>query len=209
MGIRTIGDLAHADRPCIVAALGKLGGQLHDAANGIDPSPVRLFTDKREVKSVGNGMTFREDLSTRDAVHNGLLYLTEPLAARLRAHDLLCEAIQVTVKFPSLQTVSHQRKLPRPTAVTSELYQSALSVLHDCWSEGTPLRSITVTACRVTAEDTPEQLDLFDTDASPRHEKRKTLDTTVDGLRDRFGGGAVKRCAVLHQSGGPVPEKEK
>ena len=199
MGIHTIGDLANADRACVVAALGKLGGQLHDSANGIDPSPVRSFSDKRVVKSVGNGMTFRKDLTTTEEVYRGLLYLAEPVAARLRAHDLWCEAIQVTVKYPSLKTASLQRKLRYPTCSTVDLYEGAVEVMNALWEGRTPLRSITITACRVSSEATPEQLDLFgDETDEGRRDKRAVLDSAVDTLRGRFGENAVKRCRILH-----------
>jgi DNA polymerase-4 len=206
MGIRTIGDLAHSDRACVVAAIGKLGGQLHDYANGIDPTPVRLFTDKREMKSCGNGMTFPQDLTTEDQVRNGLLYLTEPVAARLRSHGLFCKTVHVTVKYPSLKTVSHQRTLAAPTAVTADLYQAALQALHDCWQVGTAVRSLTVTACNLCDDEQPEQLNLF-AESDGKHERQVTLDSAVDSLRDRFGNEAVKRCAILRTTGGQTHEK--
>lgn len=201
MGITTIGGLARADRACIVAALGKIGGQLHDVANGQDTAPVRRFTDKREIKSCGNGMTFPQDLTTAEQLHNGLLYLVEPVAARLRSHGMYSKTVHVTVKYPSLKTVSHQRTLSRPTSVTAELYKAALAALHDCWREGTPVRSVTVTACNLSEDKAPEQLDLFAQDSDHR-QKQETLDATVDTLRDRFGKAAVKRCAILHERAG-------
>lgn len=206
MGIKTIGELAHADRACVVSALGKLGGQLHDYANGYDPSPVRLFTDKREIKSCGNGTTFPQDLETIEQLHSGLLYLVEPVAARLRSHGLQCKTVHVTVKLPSLKTISHQRTLPHPTSVTSELYDGALLALRECWKEGTPVRSLTVTAAKLCEGEEPQQLDLFEND-DKKHERLMTLDTTVDALRDRFGKEAVKRLAILHKENGHPHEK--
>ncbi len=206
MGIRTIGDLASSDRACVVSALGKLGGQLHDYACGYDPTPVRLFTDKREIKSCGNGITFPQDLATTEQLHNGLLYLVEPVAARLRSHGLQCKTVHITVKFPSLKTVTHQRTLSHPTSVTAELYEGVLLALHDCWNEGTPVRSLTVTASKLCEEEEPEQINLFDTD-DDKHDKRLTIDTTVDALRNRFGKQAVKRLAILHQENGHPHEK--
>lgn len=206
MGIKTIGDLARADRACVVSALGKLGDQLYDYANGYDPSPVRLFTDKREIKSCGNGTTFPRDLETIEQLHNGLLYLVEPVAARLRSHGLQCKTVHVTIKLPSLKTVSHQRTLSRPTSVTSELYEGTLVALHECWKEGTPVRSLTVTATKLSEGEAPQQLDLFESNHE-KHERRVVLDATVDALRDRFGKQAVKRLAILHKDNSQPHEK--
>ena len=198
MGIKTIGDLAAADKACVKAALGKIGAQLHDYANGIDPSPVRLFTDKRAAKSVGNGMTFRHDLVDQKAVENAVLFLTEPVAARLRAAHQFCATVQLTLKYPSLQIVTRSRTLETPTAVTSELYAGVLGLLHEYWRVGTPLRSITVTAANLQTEEPTAQLCLFDEDNDTRHERRETLDNAVDTLNQRFGKSAVQRCAVLN-----------
>lgn len=197
MGIRTIGDLAAADRGCLMAALGKAGGQLYDYANGNDPSPVRLFTDRAEAKSVGNGMTFRHDLTEEEELLQGLLYLAEPVAAKLRAAGQLCHTVQITIKYPSLKTVSRQRVLSRPTALFSEFYEEASALLRDCWTAGTPVRSLTVTACRLEREGEGEQLCLFDTAQDRDRERLEALDSVVDGLRSRYGDASVKRCSVL------------
>ncbi len=197
MGIRTIGELAAADRACLVAALGKVGGQLHDGANGIDPSPVRLFGDRPDAKSVGNGMTFRGDLETEDELHRGLLFLIEPIAARLRRAGQRCRVVQLTIKYPSLKTVSRQRTMSRATDLVPELYREAQLLLHECWQNGTPVRSLTVTACHLEKESEGEQMCLFETEESHDRERLGRLESVVDTLRERYGTDSVKRCSVL------------
>ncbi len=196
MGIHTIGDLAAADRGCLVAALGKLGGTLSDSANALDTEPVRLFTEKRQVKSVGNGMTFPRDLCGREEVRNGLLYVTEPVAARLRAHGLYCHTVQLTVKYPSLKTVVRQRPLPHPTRLVGDLLEGAWELLQECWQEGAPLRSLTVTASRLS-ETAEEQLCFFAEETPDIREKQEGLEDTVQQLREKYGKTSVKRCAVM------------
>lgn len=200
MGIRTIGDLAVSDRGCLISALGKLGGSLHDSANALDNSSVRLFGDKREVKSVGNGMTFRQDLSAPEEVRNGLLYVTEPVAARLRAQGLFCRTVQLTVKFPSLKVVVRQRPLSHPTRLVFDLLDGAWALLADCWQPGTPIRSLTVTASRLSA-DADEQLCLFEEEAPASRERREKLEDAVEQLRHKYGKSSVRRCAVMEFTG--------
>lgn len=206
MGIRTIGELAAADRGCLVAALGKSGGQLHDYANGNDPSPVRLFTDRPDAKSVGNGMTFRHDLETEEELLRGLMYLAEPVAAKLRAAGQQCHTVQLTLKYPSLKTLSRQRVLSRPTSLLSEFYEEAAALLRDCWKPGTPVRSLTVTACRLEKDAEGEQLCLFDMADDRDRDRMEALESAVDSLRGRYGHMSVQRCAVL--GGAPdTPDK--
>ncbi len=207
MGIYTIGDLAAADRACLVATLGKSGGQLYDGANGVDPSPVRLFNDRPDAKSVGNGMTFRGDLETEDELRRGLLYLIEPVAARLRRAGQRCQTLQLTVKFPSLKSVTRQRTVERPTDLVAELYREAVLLLHECWHSGTAVRSLTVSACRLESGDGGEQLCLFDTEARQERERLGKLESVVDTLRERYGTDSIRRCAVLN--GAPEAENSE
>lgn len=196
MGIKTIGDLAQTRREYVVAALGKLGGKLHDAANGLDDEAVRRFDDKREVKSIGNGMTFRYDLSSAEEVRNGLLYVTEPVCARLRRHEMFCKTVHLTVKYPSLKTVTRQKTFSHPTRVVTDLLDGAWELLQECWRPGTPVRSLTVTAGNLTC--TPdEQMCLFSDDSPEQRERRERLEGAVDGLRRKYGKESVKRLGVM------------
>ena len=196
MGITTIGELAATERALLLSALGKLGGTLYDSANGLDRDPVRRFDDKREVKSVGNGRTFPHDLSSAEELRNGLLYVTEPVTARLRAHDLFCQSVQLTVKYPSLKVVTRQKTLSHPTRLTSELLNGAWSLLQECWQSGTPVRSLTVTAGKLT-RDVDEQLCLFEDEAPENRERLEQLEDTVDKLRQKYGTASVRRLGVM------------
>lgn len=197
IGIYTVGDLAAADRQCLVALLGKSGGQLVDYANGRDFSPVRLFTDHEEAKSIGNGMTFHHDLTEKETLLQGLLYLSDPVVSKLRASGRQCRTVRLSLKYPSLKTASFQRRLARPTALLSEFYAEAAALLNENWKAGTPVRSLTVTACQLETPDAAEQLSLFAVQNTAAREQAEKLETAVDSLRKRFGEPAVKRCSVL------------
>lgn len=77
MGIRTIGEAAKADEEALAAALGKAGRQLSRYARGLEDSPVRPAGQPREIKTVGNGMTFRRDLTAPEEVRAGLQALAD------------------------------------------------------------------------------------------------------------------------------------
>ena len=61
--MRTIGDLARLDRELLEKKLGKQGAALSLYANGLDKSPVRSVYEEREVKSIGNSITFKRNLT--------------------------------------------------------------------------------------------------------------------------------------------------
>ena len=69
--ISTIGDLARKPREQIAHLLGKSGEALWDNANGLDCDPVLPYGECEQVKSVGNGMTFRRDLLSETEIRQG------------------------------------------------------------------------------------------------------------------------------------------
>ena len=84
-GIETIGQLAHADRAMLEEVMGKQGAQLHDHAWGRGDNPVRPAGDRPPPKSIGNGMTFRHNLTNWDEIRSGLDLLCDSVAVRLAA----------------------------------------------------------------------------------------------------------------------------
>ena len=119
-GVRTIGQLAACDRAVLERLMGKLGTRLHDYANGLDEDPVRARCDQEPVKSVGNGLTFPEDLTTRDQVQTGISLLADAVASRLRQYGLYAGGVQVTVRDPAFHDRSRQVQLSAPTHLIRE-----------------------------------------------------------------------------------------
>lgn len=83
-GIRTIGDLAAVSLSYAQTLLGKKSGkQLHDYANGIDPSPV--LAEPEEAKGYSVSTTLAQDVTDADTAHKILLELADSVTARMRA----------------------------------------------------------------------------------------------------------------------------
>ncbi len=198
LGIYTIGDLARAEPSLLLARLGKIGGVLSTYARGEDQSPVTsIYDEPEEPKSVGNGMTFRRDLSGEDDLRIGVLYLADSVAARLRRHGLRCRTVAVTVKDPKFHTVSKQKILPRSTDLAKTIAEASLELIRSCWNPSSPIRSITITASRFH-ESGGDQLSLFQSAEEIKDPgKRERLEQTVDQVRSRYGRSAVSFGRIL------------
>ena len=197
IGISTIGELAKADRKSLELALGKLGDQLLVYANGEDKSPVHRTDEKREVKSVGNGMTFPTDLYTEEEIRPCVLALADSVASRLRRHGLRGRVVQVTIRTPDFRDIQRQRLLDTPTCVAQEIASQAMELIHLARKKNEPIRMITVTAASVTDAECGEQLNLFETGRSERREKQERAERAMDHIRSKFGNGAVAFGAEL------------
>ena len=191
-GAHTIGDLAALDAGLPEQLLGKLGRQLWEYANGLDRSPVRPQHVKEPVKSVGNSSTFREDLTSRAQVRQGMAMLCDSVATRLRQQSLYCGAVSVSVKDPSFHTVSRQKHLGRSTHLAHELLETAMELIDKVWKPPAPVRLLNVTALALTdCLETYEQASLFAPQQSRENEKRERLELTMDAIRKKYGGGAI------------------
>ena len=200
-GVETIGQLAACKPESLEALLGKMGLQLHDYANGLDRSPVRSRYDAEPVKSVGNGTTFPQNLTTRAQVQAGIAVLADSVATRLRRHGLYAGGLQVTVRDPQFRDRSRQCQLPSPTHLIRELTETAMALTEQLWKPPAPIRALTVTALHLVPEaEAYEQTDLFT--AAPGKEKLEKLEGAVDQIRKKYGGGAIV-------FGAAQPEKEE
>ncbi len=196
MYIRTIGELARADRAFVAARLGKMGEMIHDYACGLDDSPVAHYGDRREVKSVGNGITFPHDLVGYDEIHTGVVLLADTVASRLRRSGRYATVVQVTMKSPSLHSVQRQMGV-RATDLARDLVAASMQLIRQHWGENAPLRMLTITASSLIDERQSEQLSLFE-DTSDDYERQSRIAGAMDSIRGRFGSDAIGPAATMH-----------
>lgn len=188
--IHTIGDLAFADTRMLERLLGKQGPLLRSYARGEDDSPVRRYDQRNKIKSVGNGITFRRNLTGEDDILTALTRLSDTVAGRLRKYQLKAGGVKVDIKDTQLKTISRQTQLTRPTNLADELRRTAMELIRSFWPSQKPIRLITLTAISLCDEAGEEQLSLFREENAAR-EKTESVERTMDAIRSRFGDSAI------------------
>ena len=197
-GIRTIGELGHADPKLLASLLGeKMSRQAYRYANGIDDSPVRA--EPEIPKGFSNEVTLEEDVVRDEQAHAVLLSLADCVSARLRDEGYKAQGISVTVRYLNFQKRSHQCMLERATHSSRTVYETSKKLLSELWADHRPLRLMGIAATNLLGKDEPEegQLSLFGEEDSAAGRKNEKLDQALDSLRRRFGSGAVKRGASM------------
>lgn len=197
--IETIGDLAQSSREYLHELLGKGGEQLWIYSNGLDDSPVRLYGEHDEVKSISKGMTFRRDLITEEEVKTGISVLADDIAMQMRRQDLCCSVVQVQIKTPQLTSISRQITLDHHTCLQHELIEVAMQLIKTHWRIGpsAPIRALTIGATGLSPQDKiVEQLSLFDLVGSndkqkANRKKQEKLEAAVDLLRRKHGNKTI------------------
>ena len=195
IGVHTIGQLAAIDRAILANRLGKHGHVLYTYVHGLDEEQVRRTADIDEMKSIGNSMTYRRNLTTPNDVTLGLRMLSESVAYRLRKHGRKCCGVQIAIKDPEFKIIDRQKQLEQPTHLTKPIYEAALELALRAWKAGDPIRLLSVTAVNLVEEDQGGQLSLF---GEVRDDSRQeALEQSKDKLRGRYGKMVIKPASAL------------
>lgn len=193
LNIRTIGELAAADERTLTERFGVYGAWMKRAAHGFDDSPVQPLSEA--AKSIGHTTTLPADLTEREQYRRVLLNLADQTTRRLRRQGMMCATVQITIRDPSMKTITRAAGLPVPTEAADDVFKAACRLMDDNWRAGEPVRLLGVTLQNLSPkQDTAVQLDLFSFEEAPKRDK---LVGVMDRLRDKFGESAVLTAGML------------
>jgi DNA polymerase-4 len=189
LGLRTVGDVAHAPVEMLRRAIGDAGAErLHELSWARDP---RAVTPGREEKSIGHETTFETDRTDAGELHRVLLQLADGVGQRLRRAGVLGRTVSIKLRFADFTTITRSRTLGEPTDVSRRIYEAARELYEQANSSARPVRLIGVRAEQLVG-DGGSALGLWDDD-----EDWREAEQTVDAIAERFGAGAVRPAALL------------
>ncbi len=194
-GIHTVGDLAKTDSKWLRLVFGVVGEDMWRYTNGYDSSRVMPDNYKREVKSIGHGVTCREDLINDEEVWLAFLGLSQDVSRRLKSEKLMASSVQISVRDTMLITKQYQCENPFPTQSATDIAKNALKLFKENYPWRNNVRALSIRAINLMNEDAPLQLDL--SGEYKRWDKQKLIDDTVLSLRERFGKDAAFNCCSM------------
>ncbi len=186
MGLRTIGDVAKANRKMLEKRLGSLGEHIWNLANGRDDREV---IPDHDIKSVGNERTLEKDVRGKRNIRPILRRLGEQVARRLRKKRLKAAGVRVKLKTSSFKLLTRQAPIQPPSDSAKELLLVADRLL-DQFSLDYPMRLVGIAGFDLVEGDAPVQQELFKNESAERNRK---LDRTLDDIMERFGNDVLKR----------------
>jgi len=165
------------------------GRWLYRRMRGLDSSRV----DPREPrKSISSERTFFQDLKSDEDLERMLLRLCRSVTHTLRKASLRARTITVKLRDGDFKTRSRSRTVMEPLETEGATYQIARELLADLrMQRRTPARLLGVGLTNLGSGDDPVQFGLFEEKLRLEGHRERTLDHVVDGLRKRFGDGAV------------------
>ena len=188
MKVTTIGDLAKTDVKQL-KRFGKLGDDLHRRANAIDDRPV---VTEREVKSISKEITYARDERDAEVLMRTLRKMSDGVGYQLRKKEVSGRTVTLKLRWSDFTTITRQMTLTEPTDNDDEIYASALTLLNNYWPRGRPVRLIGVGVSGL--EEPRHQLSLWEDDSD---ERKRLLQQTLDGLREKFGTDIIQRGSLI------------
>ena len=180
MGVRRIRTLSQIPPRLLQQEFGKSGLSLWEKANAIDDSPVVPYCEK---KSISTERTFQVDTTNMIQLKGQLTKMVLKLSFELRAARKLTACISIKIRYTDFNTYTLQKKIPH-TASDKILLLYAQQLFEKLYQRRQLIRLIGVKFSHLVQgnyqtqlfEDTPEEIGLLQ---------------AMDGIRQRFGAGAV------------------
>ncbi len=183
MGVSDIRTLSMIPPEMMLQVMGKNGIVLWKKANGIDPSPVVQYSER---KSISTERTFERDTTDVQALRRLLISMVEKIAFELRKKHKLTGCLTVKIRYANFDTHSLQKHLPY-TSFDHILIDTALELFKRLYSRRMLIRLIGVRFSHLVGGH--QQLDLFE-DAP----EMVSLYQALDSIRLRYGKKAVQRA---------------
>ncbi len=200
LGLRTVGDIAHAPLATLQHNLGAVGSHLSALAWGHDHRTVTPHTPD---KSIGAEETFSTDVSDPDVIRRELLRLSERTARSLREAGCVARTVTVKLRLANFTTITRSRTLPEPTDLARKIYAIACA-LHEGsgLDRQARLRLVGVRATGLApAAAAATQLAFGDRPTGWREAEQ-----AMDRIAARFGTGTVRPAALVEDdAGGGAP----
>lgn len=113
LGVTTIGALAATAPETLQQQFGEAHGRyLHEAAHGIDESPLITAWEPR---SLSRQLTFQRDISDKRVIAKQLKTLVVTVLGDAREEGYRAKTVTVRIRFADFETLSRQLTLPRPS----------------------------------------------------------------------------------------------
>lgn len=189
LGLVSLADVAAADPSWLRSELGSMGRRFWELAQGLDSREVSAF---REAHGLSSERTLESDISSHREIEAYLRSAADTVAQRLRRRRTRARGVRIKLKTTDFRIITRQRLLPTPTDVAADLFATAAPLLAGLKETG-PFRLVGLGAFALDARHGPEgQLPLA-IDAG----RARQLESTIDGVKARFGAGAVQRASDL------------
>lgn len=186
MGVVQIQTLQDMPVDVLQRVFGKSGKEMWKKANGIDPSPVTPFHER---KSISTERTFDRDTIDLHKLNDLLVAMTENLAYQLRRGNKLTACVAVKIRYADFNTHSLQRHIPY-TSADHQLLPVVRELFQKLYNRRVRVRLIGIRLSHLVGGG--HQMNLFEDS-----EELIQLYQAMDRVRKRYGDRAILRASGM------------
>ncbi len=198
MGLRTIKDLALSDRDYLISKLGKMGGEIHLLANGIDMSPVAPHCEG-DMKSIGRSVTLSHDTTDIEFAKSVLLELSDDVGMSARKYKKKGHTVQIVIKYSDFKSITRQMSVP-PTCLVKDIYTAGVHLLKANWNRN-PVRLLGISLSGFDKNHESKQISLFELPKSDNemtsNNKIDSLENAIHNIRQKYGSSIIKPGTLM------------
>lgn len=200
MGIFDFKTLRKVPLPMLFLSFKSYGEILYNMARGIDYSHIIPFYQKEEVKSVGHRHTLDHDTDKPEGIKQVLLKLTELIARRLRAKNLLGKTIHCWYRQaynPDYLNNGHifagdgMQVTINYTNDGLDIFKASWKIFLNLWNKE-KIRMIGVSVSNLKSQ-TPHNLNLL-----PEVNKQEIITQALDKINNKYGEFTLQRGILLN-----------
>ena len=190
MGLRHVKTIQGMPVRMMKAAMGLSGVTLWNKCQGIDPTPVIPYHER---KSIGIERTFEKDTIDVIKLNSLVVAMAENLAFQLRNGNKLTSCVTVKLRYADLNLHTKRRRIPY-TACDDTLIKIAKELFASVYDRRLLVRLVGVQYSHLVGgghqinflEDTEEKCNLYQ---------------AMDLIRIRYGQDAIKRVVAMGSKG--------
>lgn len=203
LGIRRVQTIQEMPVEVMEKAFGKNGVMMWKKANGIDPSPIIPYSER---KSISTERTFDRDTIDVQRLKGLLVAMAENLAFQLRRGQKLTACVTVKIRYSDFNTYTLQSRIPY-TSADHVLIAKAEELFQKLYNKRLLVRLIGLRYSHLV--NGGHQINLFDDSNEVIR-----LYNAMDWIRNKHGDRAVMRAAGINArtigrfnpfTGGPPP----
>ena len=206
IGIYTLGELAKSDVKTVKGILGINGLYLWQYANGFDDRPVKDYSYREVIKTIGNSSTLVEDLYTNEEVYNIFQILSLNVSKRLREANLSSMGIKIFIRDNNLLSYEFQAPISNPTQSSIILAEKAIDLFKKKYNWNFPIRALGLRAINLVDDKIPTQTDIF----SDYKEimKKENLDKAIYNIRKKYNKNILTFASLKNNKKFPKDRTE-
>ncbi|MAT90357.1 MAG: DNA polymerase IV [Flavobacteriaceae bacterium] len=186
LGIKRIRTVQEMPLEMMQRVLGKNGSTIWRKANGIDPSPVIQYSER---KSISTERTFDRDTTDVHKLKSIIIAMAENLVYQLRRGNKLTACVTFKIRYSDFQTYTQQKRIPY-SATDHQIIPVIMDLYQKLYQRRMLVRLVGVRFSHLVSGG--HQIHMFEDE-----EKILRLYQAMDKMRERYGDRAVVRAAGM------------